>query len=180
MEQAGMSQQDFAAKLGISPASLSSIFTGRTTPTNNHVVAVHRAFPNVNISWLMFGEGDMYTSSSAPSEAAGSAGDKAGMTLFEDVEETRQPVAGEEPIGRVTGVSPIYKEAGGTQRSASFGSDEGASGAERGHFSGRSVSLREEELSKAVNNIDIPTRKIKEIRVFFDDGTYEAFVPVGK
>ena len=30
MEYAKMSQQDFAARLGISPASLSSILTGRT------------------------------------------------------------------------------------------------------------------------------------------------------
>ena len=37
MDDAKMSQQDFAAKLEISAASLSSIFTGRTRPTNNHV-----------------------------------------------------------------------------------------------------------------------------------------------
>lgn len=62
MDQAKLSQQDFAAKLGISPASLSSIFTGRTNPTNNHVMAVHRAFPDININWLMFGEGDAHVS----------------------------------------------------------------------------------------------------------------------
>lgn len=44
----------------MSPASLSSIFNGRTNPTNNHVQAIHRAFPVVNVSWLMFGEGDMF------------------------------------------------------------------------------------------------------------------------
>ena len=33
MEYANLSQQDFAARLGISAASLSSIFTGRTNPT---------------------------------------------------------------------------------------------------------------------------------------------------
>lgn len=68
MERAQLSQQDFARKLEISPASLSSIFTGRTNPTNNHVSAVHRAFPDINVNWLMFGEGDMYL----PTAAAGS------------------------------------------------------------------------------------------------------------
>ncbi|EJX02105.1 transcriptional regulator, partial [gut metagenome] len=57
-----MSQQDFANAIGVSPASLSSIFTGRTNPTNNHVQAIHRAFPEVNINWLLFGEGDMLLS----------------------------------------------------------------------------------------------------------------------
>ena len=34
--------------------------------------------------------------------------------------------------------------------------------------------------SKNTNIIDKPVREIKEIRVFFSDGTYEAFVPSGK
>jgi hypothetical protein len=42
-------------------------------------------------------------------------------------------------------------------------------------------SLRQAALLSAVNknakNFDISERKIKEIRVFFDDGTYESFVP---
>ena len=59
MEAVGLSQQDFAKELGISAASLSSIFTGRTNPTNNHVMAIHRVFPQINVNWLLFGEGDM-------------------------------------------------------------------------------------------------------------------------
>ena len=60
MEWTGLSQQDFATKLGISPASLSSIFNGRTNPTNNHVQAIHRSFPEIDINWLLFGEGKMF------------------------------------------------------------------------------------------------------------------------
>lgn len=59
MDYAKLSQQDFAARLGISPASLSSILTGRTNPTNKHVMGVHVAFPEINVNWLMFGEGEM-------------------------------------------------------------------------------------------------------------------------
>ena len=59
MDFLGLSQQDFAQKLGISPASLSNIFNGRSKPTNNHVQAIHRAFPKINTNWLMFGEGVM-------------------------------------------------------------------------------------------------------------------------
>ena len=33
---------------------------------------------------------------------------------------------------------------------------------------------------QGVKIIDKPSRKIKEIRVFFDDGTYESFVPSSK
>lgn len=50
MEASGLSQKDYAAKLEISPGSLSSIFNGRTRATNNFTKAIHRAFPTVNIN----------------------------------------------------------------------------------------------------------------------------------
>ena len=52
-------QQLFAQKLELSPSTISSIFTGRTKPGNNLVQAIHRAFPEINIVWLMFGEGEI-------------------------------------------------------------------------------------------------------------------------
>ena len=60
MKQEGLNQKEFAATTGISPATLSSIFNGRTSPTLNHAEALHRRFPKLNMSWLLFGEGDMY------------------------------------------------------------------------------------------------------------------------
>ena len=60
MKDEGMDQKDFAAALKISPSSLSNIFNGRSNPTSNHVSAIHRRFPEININWLMFGEGEMY------------------------------------------------------------------------------------------------------------------------
>ena len=60
MKQQGMSQKQFASELCVAEATLSSIFTGRTRPTNALVAAIHERFPEVSISWPMFGEGDMY------------------------------------------------------------------------------------------------------------------------
>ena len=78
MKKEGMTQQEFAAALDISPASLSNIFNGKTNPTNNHVNAIHKRFPNINISWLMFGEGNMYT------DGADASGNKSNGSDFED------------------------------------------------------------------------------------------------
>lgn len=64
MEWAQLSQQDFAARLDISPASLSNILTGRTNPTNTYIRAIHRVFPEINVNWLMFDEGTMLEGSS--------------------------------------------------------------------------------------------------------------------
>ena len=60
MKQEGLNQKDFAATIGISPATLSSIFNGRTSPSINCAEALHRRFPMLNMAWLMFGEGEMY------------------------------------------------------------------------------------------------------------------------
>ena len=63
MESQHMTQQVFAQTLGISSASLSSIFTGRTNPTLKHVEAIKHRFPDINLDWLMFGEGSMQQNS---------------------------------------------------------------------------------------------------------------------
>ena len=69
-ESMQMTQQDFAKALGISPSSLSSIYTGRTAPSNGKLVqSVHQHFPQINIRWLMFGEGSMLEEAT-PNEAA--------------------------------------------------------------------------------------------------------------
>ena len=159
MEKAKMSQQDFANRLGISPASLSSIFTGRTNPTNNHVQAIHRAFPEININWLMFGEGDMYDT------PAGDAVDEAA----ESDSAATGAEAADAPAHSVVDASSTFfgPEEMGRQAAAPY---------RRSVAAGRDHTLS----TPAVDNvkvIDRPQRRIKEIRVFFDDGTYEAFVP---
>lgn len=158
MEEAGLSQQDFSARLGISPASLSSIFTGRTNPTNNHVQAIHRAFPEINVNWLLFGEGEM----------------RSGSTSADGSSEAEHPSAMSE---NRDGVLPMFVEESlvgsptQDERMAKYGQVRRETNVQR------SVSNFSFNDAKNTDNI---RRKIKEIRVFFDDGTYEAFVPAGK
>lgn len=82
MKQEGLNQKDFAATTGISPATLSSIFNGRTSPTLNHAEALHRRFPKLNMSWLMFGEGDMYVQENKGEQQAALERGGSGDDLF--------------------------------------------------------------------------------------------------
>lgn len=136
MKLEGMTQQEFAAALDISPASLSNIFNGKTNPTNNHVNAIHKCFPNINISWLMFGEGNMYIEGSADSGNKDSLPtDELGGISFNSAD--RVPKANYSPeiaAGTIPGM-----------------------------------------LNEQTKFIDKPQRKIVEIRIFFDDGTFETF-----
>ena len=60
MEAQRLTQQEFANTLELSPATLSSIFNGRTNPTLNIVDAIKKKFPAISTDWLMFGSGSMY------------------------------------------------------------------------------------------------------------------------
>ena len=60
MDAQHMNQQTFANYIGVNTASLSSIFTGRTSPTLNIVNAIKGKFPNVNTDWLLYGSGGMF------------------------------------------------------------------------------------------------------------------------
>ena len=158
MEYLNLSQQEFAQKLELSPASLSNIFNGRSKPTNNHVQAIHRAFPSINTNWLMFGEGDMLNSSSRNSDSQNSEKNDA------------------------DGNSALLDFGSGNQKESS--SSDG-----RDLFSGFSKSNQtnvvqsksgEKTITKVVTEQKIIRPKILEIRVFYDDQTFESFVPSEK
>ena len=73
-----MTQQTFSDFIGISSASLSSIFTGRTKPTLNTVEAIKSKFTKINLDWLLYGQGPMFKNQTAESNS--STGEAATMT----------------------------------------------------------------------------------------------------
>lgn len=155
MKQENMSQQDFAAALDVSPSSLSSIFNGRTNPTSKHVSAIHRRFPQISINWLMFGEGDMYVN--------GTSGTESGTDhSAADHDDSHEQHAAEGDRSSEAGVLSNDTEPAECLQ-ANAGTSVQACG-------GPIPMIRE-----TVRYIDKPQRKITEIRIFFDDGTYEVF-----
>jgi DNA-binding XRE family transcriptional regulator len=58
IENQQLTPTEFADKIGVSRASISSIKTGRTQPTLSLVEKIKHHFPDVDINWLIFGEGD--------------------------------------------------------------------------------------------------------------------------
>lgn len=124
-----MSQQDFAKAIGVSPGSLSSVYSGRTDPSANFIKGIHAAFPDINTNWLVFGEGEMNSRTPQDSQASGPS-----------------PVVG----GGAT-VPPTPEVVS------------------------RPVDLFAPE--NGAKNFDIKQREVKEIRVFYSDGTYESYLP---
>lgn len=158
MEDQHLTQQNFAQLIGISPASLSSIFKDRTKPTLNIVDAIKKSFPQVNLEWLLYGIPPMYINKEAE------ASDK----LEADTE------------GRKSGASATRLDFG-VEEEPAYSTPQTSVGSLFEQPQMRSVNNTLNSLEKKdVKYIDKPQRKITEIRVFYDDQTWETFVPKGK
>lgn len=157
MEAQHMNQQTFAKHTGIGTASLSSIFTGRTRPTMNHVLAIMETFPNVNPLWLLKGEGGMLLTNNADSSKSTE------NSVNNDDFPNRNPT---ELVGG--SVNDIVWTDNMAETMPLF-----------------NQKNTSKPHSAQISSIQIPSkssslRKITEIRVFFDDQTWESFVPKNK
>lgn len=65
----GLTQQDFADKIGIKRNSYANYETGRNTPLDAIIVSICREF-SVNEAWLRTGEGEMFQPLSRDEELA--------------------------------------------------------------------------------------------------------------
>ena len=154
MESQHMTQQLFADFLGQSPATLSSIFNGRTRPTINIVEAIKKKIPNINTDWLMFGSGDMYLAQNTPSDDLFSTADAPSDTHPID----QNPMLDFD-------AAPQHAPQNAPQTAQNFNSVR---------------STHPEIVREEVKYIDKPQRKVIEIRVFYDDQTWDTFVPAKK
>ena len=146
MESQHMTQQTFSDFIGISSASLSSIFTGRTKPTLNTVEAIKSKFTKINLDWLLYGQGPMFKDQTAePNSSTGEAA-------------TMPPRSSEGTLDFSNPTTPPLVET--EQRSLPYNDNM------------YKIPSRTE-----VKYIDKPQRRITEIRIFFDDQTWETFVP---
>ena len=58
IESQQLTPTEFADRIGVSRASISSIKTGRTQPTLSLVEKIKQHYPDIDIEWLIFGKGD--------------------------------------------------------------------------------------------------------------------------
>lgn len=155
MESQHMNQQSFSSFTGIAPATLSQILLGRNRPTLNTVEAICKKMPMVNLSWLINGEGDMMMK---PTNDPESAGDTVGGMVSDGV----QPGASSDVLSFSFEEEQTPSRAASTPRQSAMG---------------RSSQQRPAPMYHDEKNIDTKKRRITEIRVFYDDQTWESFVP---
>lgn len=185
-----MNQQAFANRTGIATASLSNIFSERTRPTLMHVEALMKAFPTLNITWLINGEGSMFVD-----EPSGASAGQNGLqsSANGDVMGQQNPGGSQssvanggqqgtnfsaQPTDKMAEPLSLFPEDGGQHKSVqNFGTqkDTRQNPAFSSQYGGQRGGMQQTSVA-AVAPVTIH-RKITEIRVFYDDQTWESFVP---
>ena len=158
MESQHMTQQVFAQFIEMSPATLSSIFNGRTNPTMNIVASIKKKIPNISTDWLMFGTEPMYLDvqqSSLTPVSTPSLPSNSGQEQILDFDQ----IPPSSPEGAV---SAPHNPSSQSSRTNSV------------------RNTRLEMMREEVKNADKPQHRIMEIRVFYDDQTWDSFVPAKK
>lgn len=154
MEAQHMTQQVFASYIGTTPATLSGIFNDRTRPTINIIESIKKKFPDISLEWLMFGLGDMYQSATKPSDTPAGESENSLFSPSMVQDQTLDFDAPPSPTPQMSHPTPTYNN---------------------------SVRhTRPEIVREEVRIVDKPVRHVTEIRVYYDDQTWESFVPAKK
>ncbi len=68
IETEGLTKQQFAQKLSISPAAVTHILSGRNSPSLEIIAKIAATFPQYNLRWLILGELPMLTNNTAEAD----------------------------------------------------------------------------------------------------------------
>jgi transcriptional regulator with XRE-family HTH domain len=160
-----LSPSQFADRTGIQRASVSHIISGRNKPSLEVMLKIYEAFPGLDMKWLMTGIGAAPTGQ-APEPVAGAQQESlfteqaavphVESSLFAAPAEPVLPTAiPEEPKPRRTALQQPVRE-----RTV----PEARPRRQQGTRLAQMAAMQ-------------PDKKIKEIRIYYSDGTYETLIP---
>ena len=163
----GLSNSQFADTAGIPRPTLSQFLNGRNKRMSDDLTAkIHTAFPELNIMWLLFGEGSMLgdenieiseaknedSDSFSSSKTTGMQGDTNKGTIINPVQNSNQN----------SSAIPESSEFGKKDSSQAF------------------KDQPSQPLAVAPAVPSDPAKKIQSIMVFYSDSSFEIFTPSGE
>ena len=163
LEHAGISNSQFADTCVIPRPTLSQLLNGRNKKVSDEVIAkIHRAYPTLNIMWLLFGDGEMIMGGEDTAQIT----DK--MSAQNPTSEGRVDEMGQRAISfeddDTNGYRPVNRP---TQRVATPTSvNEAIQSIMRSSTAGRPRGAASPDARRVVN-----------IMVFYNDGRFEEFGP---
>ena len=181
MQDKHLNNTQFCNEVCIAQGTLSHIRSGRTEPSLNILRNIADAFPDINPAWLFSNkepnEEPMYKNASSPTQEEDEADD-----IFID----SMPSADNAPDGQL----PLFAFSEGVAKpSKANAADVAASLPASAHIPPTASARRPSNthmpvytaldvqgiVAETIKQQQKPQRKIVEVRIFFDDGTFETF-----
>lgn len=151
MDEEGLTISQFADKCGIPRPSLSQLLSGRNKKLSDVVVKqIHDQFPDLSVLWLMFGEGEML----APKPINPALASEAAKFMDDDTQDDVNANLSDLTIANSTPNNPEKQKV-------------------RPNFANTNLQMQIDK--KAAN-----PRKVVSITIFYDDNSYETFLPEKK
>lgn len=168
MENQGIASSQFADSCKIPRPTLSQLLNGRNKKISDELIGkIHDAYPALSVLWLMFGEGEMMTSTniqfSSPQKGINTSNDEAFTIDFQDDEYT-------------DGVSSLIQDYGSNKfQNSKSGQSEinqpQANPVSQPNNIKMSAGGAEVSISPDSN------KKITSIVVFYNDNSFQSFSP---
>ena len=156
---------EFSNKTLLSPSTLSHILSERTKPSLTILRNIVEAFPDLNPMWVLLGQGEMYLSD----EKSKSSDNQNEAGVDDDIDD----ILG--PMKNGLGYVPKSKSGNQPQQSANAQPSSTDRNQPTQQQSGITIKDVEDVMAKTVAQLQKPVRQVTEVRIFFDDGTYECF-----
>lgn len=147
MDREGLTAGAFAESIGVAQATISHILGPRNKyPSTEVILRLHQRYSDINLEWLLTGQGNMSNNSTQP--------------------------AGDATTGGVEFDYPLFAE---NTKNATEGTSEAEKHKEM--VIEKPANTPKEIVKQEIVYREKPARKITEIRIFFDDNTFEIFKP---
>ena len=158
-----LNNTQFCNEVCIAPGTLSHILSGRTQPTLNILRSIVQAFPDINPAWLFYDQDPMYKNSDSPTPENSESDDtylNNSMENASSFDDGQLPLFASAPKAAPTPAStPAPTPSRRTSSPAPV-----------------ATTLNVQDIvAETLKQQQKPPRKVVEVRIFFDDGTFETF-----
>lgn len=164
LEHAGISNSQFADTCVIPRPTLSQLLNGRNKKVSDEVIAkIHRAYPTLNIMWLLFGDGEMIMGGDDADQATDnlSATSKPSESHVDEMGQRAISFDEDDPSGYRPVSRPSQRMATPTSVNEAIQS-----------------IMRSNTVARGARGSASPeARRVVNIMVFYSDGRFEEFGP---
>ena len=168
IERENMGQSQFADFIGVNRPTLSHILAGRNNPSLEVIIKIRQKFPHINFDWLIDGKG-----SYSDSEGTVQDGIAETATIYNGDDHSEPSSAMDEGLP-----SSRFYQGELFAENAVFAAESTGAAKNRKEMPlqtpQKAPYLSDAQLEYAKKSLQ---RKIVEIKIFYDDGTYETFKP---